>query len=144
MALSDRVQERLPAHRLVQLTNGNKSDNSINTTLLGYATGDVEAMLEVYAGVAYDETDARIVAIAVQGVERLLARWKGQNERVDQMWDEWVQMVKNDLRRVTGNNRLRPKTSSLVYPTSENPSGNTNQRPDIDRHGPQFDDVIPN
>lgn len=132
MALSDRVTERYGTQGLVELTNpGDTSATTADTDRLGYACTDAAADLEIYAGVAYDETDARIVAVAVEGaVYHLRRKLRPGDPANAQLRKEWLEQLEG-LGRVTGRNRISPRTNSLLDPTRERADGRV--RPDFDR-----------
>lgn len=117
MALISEVIARYSPSKLVQLTTqDDTSATTVNMTVLGYAVTDVEGYIEVYAGAAYDNDDARFVALACDGVVTLLqARKRGLILEQDEGWRRWVTRVK-ELAEVTGRNRVLPKSSSQREP----------------------------
>ena len=140
MALEDRVKERVPEQRLINLTNDKRGVTTIDNAILGFAARDTEADLEIFAGVAFDETDKRIVVLAVEGVILHLLKFKGES-RFEVKLDAWRTNLNERLRLVTGNNRIKPKTSSRLTPAVEAPGGEI-VRPFFDAES-SFDDVIP-
>ena len=141
MALIDEVKARYTSARLIQLTNrGDKSASTIDDTLLGKAVTDAEAEFQMIAGVAYDNTLAIHVAAGVKGVIALLYAW-GENPGTgaEKMWDDFEKAAERAA-MVTGRNRVKPTTSSVLTPTSERQLNET-VRPDTDR--PNYEDLIP-
>jgi hypothetical protein len=120
MSLVTEVQARYPANRLKQLTNpGDESASAVDTTFLGYSATDVEAEFEIYAGVTYDGTDARHVAVAVAGViAKLYLRGEAPGEKAQSLHDDYLERLQA-LGKVTGRDRLKPQTTSQLTPTPE-------------------------
>lgn len=120
MALIDEVKARYPDNRLKQLTNpGDESAAATDDTFLGYSVTDVEAEFEVYAGVAYDNSDARHVPVAVDGViAKLYLRGETPGEKAQSLHDDYIERLRA-VGKVTGRNRLKPQTSSQLTPTPE-------------------------
>lgn len=139
MTLISNVQSRIPSGRLIELTNDDTSDTTVNATVLGLAADDIEAMFQILGVGTYDDTDARHVAEAVPGVVLLLRLWKGQ--ATDEDFENWKKNVMDKLRKVTGNNRISPKSSSKETPADEAPDGQE-IRPDFDIHS-SFDQYTP-
>ena len=141
MALSDEVTSRYPNSRLIELTNaGDESASTINTTVLGLAATDAEAEFEEIAGLAYDGTDDRHVRAGVKGVIALLYKWGASpGAAADAAYDEFKEACES-VGRVTGRNRVKPTTSSVLTPTSEQ-QGTETVRPDTDRD--HYDKLVP-
>lgn len=127
--LSADVQTRYGSQLLISLTNSDEKANastSVNTTRLDAAADDVEAMFKIHAGVAYDSTDARHVAVAVEGVIALLrARGPLAGEKGTDAFSKWTKTLRDELGRVTGRNRIKPKTTVETTAESERPNGET-------------------
>jgi len=134
VALSTHVTNRLSSRRLIELTN--PDDNAavtVDTTLLGYACDDAAAWLEMLAGVAYDDTDARHIAVAISAVEFLLISWAGpqgeallRNRPGNETFNELRTRIEEQfgqLGAVTGRDRVKPQTTSNLVPTREAASG---------------------
>jgi hypothetical protein len=122
MALADEVKSRC-AKRLVQLTNPDDRDaTTINATILGLAVDDIEAEFKVLAGVAYDNSNDTHVAYGFDGVVLKLLAYMGQSPSVA-AFQSWKDTVFNRLRLVTGNNRIKPESSSRLTPAQEAPDG---------------------
>jgi len=141
MALVDQVTSRYPASRLKQLTNPNDQDaTTVNATILALAAADVEADFKIYCATTYDNTDARHVAVAVDGVVAKLMGWtEAAGEGSIRRHDAYLDKLRA-LARVTGRDRISPKTLSPLTPTAEQEDTET-VRPDTDR--PNFEDLIP-
>lgn len=139
MPLATHVQNRIQTQLLVELTNPNdRSATTVNATVLGYAVDDVSADLQIYAGVAYVDTDARHVAAAVRGVLLYLRQYAGRATGIYDEIDRWHKMLTEDLRAVAGNNRLLPRTTSVLDPTDET----VNARPAFDPEA-AWTDLVP-
>lgn len=116
MSLLTNVQARIPNARLVELTRGrgDTTSTTADETLLGLACTDVEACLLAYAGVTYDDSTPKHVAIAVPGVVLLLEQWKGPTaDHFATRWNSWMELVRSLRPRVS------PTTSSELTPTEE-------------------------
>lgn len=141
MALTDRVQARLPTELLAQLTQkDSRQPSTIDTTVLGLACTDVEADIETFAGVAYDNDDERHVAFAIRGVLLHLRVYQGRTEGAYERLRDWQRSLDENLRLVTGNNRIRLKSSSDLTPSDEAVDGAI-VRPYFDER--VIDDVVP-
>ena len=117
MALTDKVTTRIATSRLVQLTRPEATNaTTVDTTILAAAAADAEAIIEVKAGVEYDDTDARHVATAIEGVVLHLERYAGRRD--NDRWEAWMRDVES-LGRVTGRDRILPETNSKMEPTEE-------------------------
>lgn len=137
MALVDEVQTRYSTQFLANLTNpDSQGSTSIDSTRLAAAAADVEADFKIHAAVAYDNSDARHVAVAVRGVEIRLGLYTGKKG-----WREsftgWLLDVKA-LGLVTGRAKIIPKSTSALTPADETPSGEE-KRPAFD-YNEHFDD----
>ncbi len=123
MALVDEVKSRFPTEKLVQLTNVDSTDaTTINEARLLLAATDVEGDFRTLAGVVYSNADARHVSFATTGVVRKLQVWKLETA-ADEMHEAWQKSIHDVLRLVTGNDRIRPKSSSELTPSKEAPGG---------------------
>ena len=140
MALIDEVKSRIPAQKLVELTNVDDiNPTTVNDTRLGKAIDDAEADFEVHTGVVYDNDVAKHVNAVVIGVVRKLQLDKLESSAVKHH-DAWVKSLER-LRLVTGNNRIKPKSSSKLQPAKEAPNGEI-VRPHFDVED-GFGDIIP-
>jgi len=126
MALAAEVTARYPSARLIQLTRpGTQTATTVDATLLGKACTDVEADFEIIAGIAYDNSDARHVSVAVWGVVSKLAQWsEAAGSTAIALADAWVERLEQ-LAKVTGRNRMVPKTKSVYTHTSEQQDAET-------------------
>jgi len=141
MALVDQVTSRYPASRLVQLTRqGSQSSTTVDTTVLGLAADDVEADFPIVCAVEYDNADPRHVAVAVEGViAKLAIRTEAAGDFANALHDRYLKRLAA-LAKVTGRDRVTPRTKSVLTPTPER-DGTETVRPDTDR--PNFDDLVP-
>ena len=134
MALWDEVVTRYSADRLVKLTNPEDATaTSIDTNRSAAAVADAAAEFEVETGVAYDNTIARHVGAAVEGVVYYLMLRQGPmgSEGLTAQRDAWRQKL-TGVSRTTGRNRIMPSTTSVYTPSVVDTSGGV-VRPDFDR-----------
>ncbi len=140
MPLSTHVTDRYSTQYLVELTNPqDRGATTINTTLLGFAADDVDGLFDVYAGVAYDDSDAQHIAVAVEGVIAFLLRRTGQST-ADARISTWVSTMR-DLSRTEGRNRVTPDSTTRMQPSADNRLTAT-PRPAFDDR--RFDSFLPN
>lgn len=143
MALITDVQNRIRTQLLVELTNPNdKAATTVDTTFLQRIVDDTEADFEVYGCGVFDATDARYVA---QGVIGVLLRLQAYGAKIPQpalALAAWQEGLYERLRMVTGNDRIRPKTSSKLTPSPEQ-LGSEKVRPLFDGSGGLFEDLLP-
>ncbi len=118
MPLITDVTDRISDTRLVQLTNPRGSGKGATTdlALLAKAVADVEGQFKVCVGVLYDSADDRHVAPGVIGVMVALELYKGTS-KAQTRWEEWCERLMKFLRMVTANDRIRPKSTSILQPT---------------------------
>ena len=141
MALIDRVKARVSTELLAQLTQkDSRQVSTVDDTVLNLAIDDVVADVAVFAGVTYDNDDARHVAYAVRGVLLYLRVNQGRTEGAYERLRDWQESMNRGLRLVTGNNRFSIKSSSALTPSDEAPGGAT-VRPYFDER--VIDDVVP-
>ena len=118
MALKDEVKARFSVQQLANLTNPQNSGiSTIDDTRLDKAVADTQADIEIYAGVVYNNADARHVATAIIGVQEYLRMNTGQVSAADSH-EKWQNRVR-DLGRVTGRDRILPETNSTLVPSPE-------------------------
>ncbi len=118
MPLSTHVQNRYSSEYLVQLTNPqNRNASTIDTTLLGFSVDDVDALFDVYAGVAYDDADATHIAVAVEGVIAFLMRRTGQSAAEARV-TAWLSSIRA-LGGVEGRNRVTPDSTTRFQPSAD-------------------------
>lgn len=129
MALTDRVTARLSAQRLIELTNPDVPGATAEDTVrLDLAATDTQADFETYAGVVYDDADARHVSVGVDGViYRLTAAAGLVAPEIEKRWLDRLAA----LRLVTGANRITPVTTSSLTASRESTAGGA-VRPDFD------------
>ncbi len=140
MALIDEVKSRFPTQKLAELTNVNDiSVKTIDDPRLQIASDDTEAEFEVRTGVVYDNANVRHRRFAVIGVVRLLQVDKLESNAIKN-YEDWQKSLER-LRKVTGNNRIKPKSSSEKTPSEEAPNG-VIVRPLFDVND-GFTDIIP-
>lgn len=126
-------QARYSSTLAVKLTNPDaEGATTVDSTRLTNAATDVKADIQVLCGVTYDSTDARHVAAAVEGVRLRLLAYKGDTEAGREL-AAWQERVKGSLGLVTGRDRVMPKTSSELTPSSERTITGETVRPDFDR-----------
>ena len=143
MALADEVEARYPESTLIQLTNPNDQDASaVDATILGLAVTDVQADFLTYTATTYDNSEAQHVAVAVEGVvAKLNMRKEAAGDVAVSKHDKYIERLEI-LAQVTGRDRITPKSTSVLTPSSERVAGSTDPvRPDTDR--PDYDDLIP-
>ena len=140
MALIDEVKSRIPTQKLVELTNVDDPSIKIITDIrLAKAVTDTEADFEVHTGVVYDNSNAKHVNASVIGVVRKLQLDKLESSAFKNH-EAWHKSLER-LRLVTGNNRIKPKSSSKLTPAKEAPNGEI-VRPHFDVED-GFGDIIP-
>jgi len=141
VSLIANVQARFSAQRLINLTRPDAGNQTTaDTTLLGYACTDVEAMVRVYAGTVYDDTDAQHVAVACDGVVALLeSRMRTFTVEEQNPMTAWIARARA-LGKVTGRDKVTPTTNSQYQPSPDLPEGATTVRPAFDNR--RFDDTL--
>lgn len=136
-SLASGTTARVSNSMLVQLTRADDTgDNTVDTVKLGLACDDVIGDFRTYAGLLFDVTDSRHLREGVRGVVLTLQDWKTETDAAENL-SAWQQNLKDNLRLVTHNNRIRPTTDSTLDPTERR----TNSRPDFDRS--RLADIIP-
>ena len=132
MALVDQVALRYSNARLVALTNPDQpgSTTTVDSARLAAAAADAEAEFRAVCGVAYDDTDARHVAVAVLAVEWKLLAYTGLHSEVSKTV-EAAFLAAAERYALTGGGRHRvgPATSSPLQPSVQE----SGTRPDFDR-----------
>lgn len=91
MALIDRVNERVPAQRLINLTRAYQRTGagSSDADILGHACDDAEAAFRTYTSEVYDESNGRHVWLCVRGAVLVLQDWVDGNEHSAQALERW-------------------------------------------------------
>ncbi len=139
MPLSTHVTDRYSTPYLRQVTNPqNPNATTVNTTLLGNAATDVDALFEVYSGVAYDDSNQLHIAVAVDGVISFLLERTGQAAARERM-EAWITAMRA-LSRVEGRNRIVPDSTTKMQPSADDRLSTT-PRPAFDDR--RFDAVLP-
>jgi len=104
MALVDRVQERFSTSRLVSITNpDDASFSTIDTTFLGILCDDVEAYLDGLGVGSYDESNAKFIALACDGVIALGQKRIKPGESNEIRWNEWTETAEQFARTLRKN-----------------------------------------
>lgn len=136
MALIDRVKARYPEQKLIELTNkDDKTATTIDDTRLAVAITDTETAFETLVGLAYDDTDARHVRVAVRGVIVHLLNDSELGPLSDERYDHWRTMCE-DLAKVTSRARILPDILSTDPDYDEDED-------EADFGRARFDDLIP-
>jgi hypothetical protein len=117
MALEDRVQTRISAARLVQLTNPDRpAATTLDSTRLAAAARDAEAELKAKTGITYDDTDAYHQAVGTDGVICVLQRRAGKYAEPECV--QFSDALKNGFPSGTGA-RIIPQTNATTTPTAD-------------------------
>lgn len=135
MALADEVTTRLPSQVLVELTNPNTpSATTADATVLAAAAADAQADFQIFAGVEYDNSDVRHVRVGVEGTVYHLHKYKlpPGHPALNSMTQQYNENLQA-LARVTGRNRIMPKTTSVLVPSDEQSHSGQTVRPSFDR-----------
>lgn len=127
MSLVSNVTARYSSQRLVELTNADdQAATTVDSTVLGLAGTDVEADFAAH-GITYDDSDARHVAVGVEGVIARLTEWMGTDNGSTRLKAYLERLDK--LRMVTANDRIQPGTGSLYQSTVPGDDGSTVRPP---------------
>jgi len=131
MTLQVNATLRLSTQLLVELTNpGEPSETTVNTSVLDAAVADTQAVFLIETGIAYDDTDALHVAIAVQGVLVFLMQYSGITGRnTQQVTERWNRGLVQIATTRGSEQRISPTSSSTLDPSTER----AGSRPDQDR-----------
>ena len=133
MPLTTHVTDRYSTQFVKNLTNPqDPTASAVDAARLLNAANDVEADFKIRVGVAYSDTTDTHISVAVQGVIAKLMLYAGQslsgaNDAHQQYMDRLWQLAK-----VTGRNRILPKTTSELRTKSEK-IGSINPSPDFER-----------
>ena len=140
MALTEHVTDRVSEQLLKEITNWKKRGaTSLDSQILGHAADDIENMFQVYAGVAYDDTNGLHIPIAVEGVVALLMR-RGKQSTGDRRWRDWLTTMEA-FAKVNGRERVLPDSTSQLQPSTDTRL-TSSPKPAFDDS--RFDNVIPN
>lgn len=133
MPLGTHFQNRYSAKLVRQLTNPDVVNaTSVDSTRLDNGVTDAQAWFRQGVGVTYDDNDTRHVFVACLALEVIL------KERADRYGDaldrlrEHVEALMAQLAKTQGRDRLLPRTTSVVSPTSEDVAG-VQDRPLFDK-----------
>jgi len=131
MTLQVNATLRLSTQLLVELTNpGEPSETTVNTGVLDAAVADTQAVFLIETGIAYDDTDALHVAIAVQGVLVFLMQYSGITGRnTQQVTERWNRGLIQIATTRGSEQRISPTSNSTLDPSTER----AGSRPDQDR-----------
>jgi len=139
--LTDAFEARFSTQRVLEWTQpDNPSATTKDATRLGYAGTDAEARFKVEVGVAFDATDARHLQACIPGVRAFLLLYLDQDAGKKAL-DQWITDHLKPLSKVTGRDRLAPRTDSLLVPTIEGATGTV--RPAFD-HSTMSDVLLDN
>lgn len=116
--LSADVQARYSAQILIEASNPqNSGQTTLDSTRFDNAVTDVQAWFEVKVGTEYDSTVDTHVAVAVEGVVLRLQVLTGQAPV--ERWEEWKTSELWALAQVTGRDRIKPQSDSLLTNTQD-------------------------
>jgi hypothetical protein len=117
MTLLANVTSRIDSTRLIHLTNPNDpTASTVNSAKLQSACNDVEADFSTVGQVAYDDTNAQHVSVAVRGVVEKLKIWMGQAEFQPDGTEAWHKML-IQIRETGPRARIMPDSNSVIEPT---------------------------
>lgn len=145
MTLAAEVTARLSTQYLTQITNPLAPGITVpDTDRLADACADVAAQFEVRGAGAFDATDAKHIAVAINGVVGTLLQWTGHSSEESQRQLERFEDGLKMLRRVQHANKVAPTTartgtalvdrfprSAIKYtkPTTPNAASSDNTEP---------------
>lgn len=118
---------------LVTLTNiRDRAATTINTTAGEAAAQEVIDLWDIYAQAAYDEADAKHLAVARQAVVAMLWRRGGTASAIEQV--KWEEVFGDDgllskIKRTGSRSRSSPTSNSGVKASSELDASGRQQRP---------------
>ena len=121
MSFQTEMEARFGSQLLVRYTNpDSKSASSIGTTILAAALVFAQGRFRTYAGVAYDDTDSRMIDCACDlAIYQLAGRFAERGE-YQRQYKEAVEYLK-DLRKVTNANRIIPAKKQINSYPNTNP-----------------------
>ncbi len=144
----DAVKARFGTEFLVNLTNPQKPEaTTIDDTRGEAAVTDAKGDVRTYCGVDYNtwagagnDTSA-LLSVMVDGVvAKLTIRTGAGGISATDAHEKYIDRLK-EVARITGRDRISPRTDSVMTPTSHQ-IGDEIVRPSFD--WPKFDDFIPN
>ena len=145
MALTDDVKGRYGTEFLVNLTNPYAPDQtSIDATRLDYACTDTETDFITYCGMTYADVNTNYnsagIGVAIEGViAKLQMRTGAAGSSAMEAHEKYIERLKA-LARISGRDRVSPRTDSVMTPTSHQ-VGDEIVRPSFD--WTKFSDWIP-
>lgn len=145
MSLIEEVKKRIPAQRLIQLTNtDNTNASTIDDDVLELACDDTSKNFTEAVGVDYDNDNPTHLANIVDGVLITLMKWAERwNKAMQEMEDRWYEKLNKLRLSIGGNVRLSPQTNSQLTPSDDKRGQTiTTVRPDFDSS--KFDSLKPN
>jgi len=109
MSFQTEMEARFGSQLLIRYTNpDSKSASTVNTTILAASLVFAQGRFKTYAGVAYDDTDDRMIDTSCDfAIYKLAGRFAERGEYQKQN-DAGIQYLK-DFRKVTNANRLNPQ-----------------------------------
>jgi len=113
MSFQTEMEARFGSQLLYRYTNpDSKTATTINATILAAALVFAQGRFRTYAGIAYDETDDRMIDTACDfAIYKLAGRFAERGEYQKQ-YDAGIQYLK-DLRKVTNANRTIPAKKQI-------------------------------
>lgn len=101
MAFTDELNARYGDQNIIRLSNLNSTSTAtVNATVIAGVLVDVGGWFKTYAGVAYDDTDARMIGIACDVGVLLLRRRAGEHGDFTALWTDLKERALA-LRKVT-------------------------------------------
>ena len=146
--LWDAVKARYGTEFLVNITNPQSPESTTVNDAKGEASvTDCKGDVRTYCGIDYATWLAvgnditAIDSVLIDGViAKLQIRTGAGGTASTENHNSYIDRLKA-VARITGRDRVMPKTGSILVPSSEQ-RGSEVVRPDFDR--PEFDDLIPN
>lgn len=124
MAYVDELYARYGTQNVIRLSNLNStSTDTVNATVIASILVDVGGWFKTYAGVAYDDTDARMIGLASDVGILLLRRRAGEHGDFAPMWAD-LEKQALALRKVTHSDTItaEKQLSNLINETSTDKS----------------------
>lgn len=131
-------EARVPPKTVIQATNVTPGASSKDSAKLTLAATDVAADFEVFAGVEFDASDEAQLSFAIRGVMLKLLAFKMEADALE-AYERYTDSLETKLGQTRHRNRITPKTTSKLEPTSEQ----AGTRPHFDAEA-TFVDLIPN
>lgn len=134
--LATAFQARYPSQRVVEWTNfGVPSATSVNSTILELAVTDASADFPTFTATDFDSTNAagllaQQTPVAIVGVAAYLKSYSDQGAGDKAIAEYHRRLV--ELAKVTGRDRVLPRSSSGLTPSPVPRIPGSVQRPDFD------------